>query len=72
MDTYFNHRQIVVAPTPLLTGHDLIHQFGLAEGPEIGHLLTALQEAQAVGQVTNRDQAEAWVRRRIRDGGCEM
>jgi putative nucleotidyltransferase with HDIG domain len=65
LDTYFNHRQMVVAPPPLLTGHDLIHQFGLAQGPEIGRLLAALQEAQAIGQVTNRQQAEAWVKRRL-------
>ena len=65
LDAYFNQRQTVVAPPPLLTGDDLIGQFGLAQGPEIGRLLAALQEAQAVGQVTSREQAEAWARCRI-------
>ncbi len=67
LDAYFNQRQVVVAPSPLLTGHDLIAQFELAQGPEIGRLLAALREAQAVGQVTSREQAEEWVRGKIRD-----
>jgi transcription initiation factor IIE alpha subunit len=67
LDTYFNHQQTVVTPKLLLTGRDLIQQFGLKPGPEIGRLLTALQEAQAVGQVTSRKEAEAWMERRIKD-----
>ena len=64
LDAYFNQRQTVVLPLPLLTGRDLIRQFGLAEGPEIGRLLADLREAQAVGQVTSREEAETWVKRR--------
>jgi tRNA nucleotidyltransferase/poly(A) polymerase len=67
LDTYFNHQQTVVTPKLLLTGRDLIQQFGLKPGPEIGRLLTALREAQAVGQVTSRKEAEAWMERRIKD-----
>jgi len=67
MDAYFNQRQTVISPLPLLTGHDLIRHFGLAEGPEIGRLLDALQEAQSIGQVTDREQAEAWVKRKLRE-----
>jgi putative nucleotidyltransferase with HDIG domain len=64
LDAYFNQRQTVLPP-PLLTGRDLIRQFGLAEGPEIGRLLAELREAQAIGQVTGREEAETWVKRRI-------
>lgn len=67
LDAYFYRQQSVVAPPPLLNGHDLIQQFGLSEGPGVGHLLTALREAQAVGQVTSRQQAEVWVKRKIKD-----
>ncbi len=66
LDAYFNQQGTVVTPLPLLTGRDLIRQFGLREGPEVGRLLAALREAQAMGQVTDREQAEGWVRRRIR------
>jgi tRNA nucleotidyltransferase/poly(A) polymerase len=72
LDTYFNHQQTVVTPKLLLTGRDLIQQFGLKPGPEIGRLLTALREAQAVGQVTSRKQAEAWMERRIKDSRHKM
>ena len=67
LDAYFNRQQTVVAPAPMLTGRDLIDQFGLAEGPEIGRLLAGLQEAQAAAQVATRAQAEEWVRHKIGD-----
>ncbi len=67
LDAYFNRQKTVVAPPPLLTGRDLIDQFGLEEGPAIGRLLTALREAQATGEVTNREQAEDWIRQEIGD-----
>jgi putative nucleotidyltransferase with HDIG domain len=67
LDAYFNSQGTVIAPLSLLTGRDLIDQFGLEEGPAIGRLLTALQEAQATGEVANREQAEEWVRREIGD-----
>lgn len=72
LDAYFNHRQTVVMPGPLLTGRDLIHQFDLAEGPTIGRLLFGLREAQAVGEVSTREQAEEWVRHKIREWGVEI
>ncbi len=69
LDAYFNRQQTVVGQNPLLTGHDLIQRFGLREGPEVGRVLTALVEAQAVGQVTSRQQAEAWIRRTLSELG---
>jgi len=72
LDAYFNRRQSVVAPIPLLTGRDLMDQFGLEQGPAIGRLLAALQEAQATGQVTNREQAVAWAIHTARDWGLEI
>jgi poly(A) polymerase len=65
LDAYFTQQGTVVTPPPLLTGRDLMRQFGLSEGPEIGRLLAALREAQAVGQVRDREEAEGWVRGRI-------
>jgi len=71
LDAYFNRQRTVVAPPPLLTGRDLIDQFGLEEGPAIGRLLAALREAQATGQVTTRDEAEVWVEHTVRDWKLE-
>ena len=60
-----------MAPVPLLTGTDLIDQFGLEQGPPIGRLLAALSEAQATGQVTTHEDAQEWVRRTVEDWGLE-
>ncbi len=47
----------VIAPTKLISGHDLIKAFGLKPGPELGRILEAVREAQADGSVTNKGQA---------------
>ncbi len=52
---------IVDAPR-LLTGQDIMMEFGLREGPRIGHLLEALREAQATVDVRDRQGALAFVR----------
>jgi len=52
-------------PPALLNGKDLITIFGLEPGPHFGELLEALREAQAVGEVSSREQAVRWVLERI-------
>jgi len=59
---YFEQREQVVDPPPLLTGRDLIGEFGLSTGQVIGTLLDRLKEAQAMGQVQTRDEAVAFIR----------
>ena len=49
----------------LITGHDLIREFGLAPGPLIGVLLEGVQDAQAAAEVDTTEEALAWVRRRL-------
>jgi len=46
-----------VAPPRLLTGDDLITKLNLTPGPQIGELLAAIQEAQACGEISDRQQA---------------
>jgi putative nucleotidyltransferase with HDIG domain len=58
----------IVHPPRLLTGHDIMSTLGVPEGPAIGRLLEALQEAQAAGEVQDRDQALAFVRALAREG----
>jgi poly(A) polymerase len=55
---------IVHAPR-LLTGRDIMSEFGLAEGPRIGTLLEAVNEAQAAGEVHDRESALTYVRARL-------
>lgn len=47
----------------LLTGNDLVKEFGLEPGPLFRSLLTAVQEAQWEGMVRNREEALGLVRR---------
>ncbi len=58
---YFEQREQVVEPPPLLTGRDLIETLGLTEGRLIGVLLNRLKEAQATGDVTDRAAALAFI-----------
>lgn len=49
-----------ISPPTLLTGRDLIEAFELEPGPRIGQLLEALREAQAAGELDDREQALAF------------
>ena len=60
---YFERYLETVAPPPLVTGHDLMAELHLAEGPEIGRLLETLREAQAAGEINTREEALALARR---------
>ena len=55
------HEQGVDKMPRLITGHDLIGEFGLEPGPLIGNLLAGVYEAQAAGEVDSREKALAWV-----------
>ena len=64
-ETYFREREERVEPAPLLDGRQIMAEFGLRPGPQIGELLEGLREAQATGEVTNTDQAIAWLTERV-------
>lgn len=58
------HQQpAIVRPPRLLTGSDLIESLGIQPGPEVGRLLAAIEEAQATGEVTTRDDALEFARK---------
>lgn len=52
------------AAAPLLRGDDVMAAFRLAPGPEVGRLLRESREAQALGRVTTREEALAWLHSR--------
>ena len=58
-------REGVKLPPKLVDGNDLIEKFGLEPGSGIGDLLEAVHEAQAVGEIKNREEALDYVRRII-------
>ena len=63
LGAYFHHYEEVIYPLLLLDGYAVMRELDLEPGPQIGELLAALREAQAVGQVQTRKEALAFVRR---------
>ena len=53
-------------PFLLLDGNEIMAEFGLTPGPEVGRLLETLREAEATGQVQDREQAFGYLRRLVR------
>lgn len=62
LTAWFDHRHSIISPALLLDGNDLQARFGLSPGKQIGQLLDALTEAQAIGEVTNQEEAESFIR----------
>jgi len=58
----------IVNPPRLLNGHDIMSLLDTPAGPQVGRLLEALREAQAVGEVHSRDEALAYVRALAKEG----
>jgi poly(A) polymerase len=54
---YYERYDQIIAPEPLLSGRDLLERFAMEPGPAIGRVLRALQEAQAMGEVTTTEEA---------------
>jgi poly(A) polymerase len=52
-------------PQPLLRGDELASEVGIGAGPELGELLAELEAAQYAGEVTSRDGAIEFARRRL-------
>lgn len=57
LEAWWEHPEESIAPPPLLNGHDLITALRIPAGPQVGNLLEAVREAQAGGQVNNREEA---------------
>ncbi|UCD09388.1 MAG: HD domain-containing protein [Dehalococcoidales bacterium] len=64
LEKYFE-KENVVNPPKLIDGYDIIKSFGLSPGPRIGELLDAVKEAQASGEITDREQALAYIKELI-------
>ncbi len=71
LEAYFHQRAERVSPPPLLNGHQIMAELGLRPGPQVGALVEALREAQAVGDVADLDEARAWLAARPAEGGAD-
>ncbi len=59
LDGYYNQYTTVVAPPALLTGLELMQALSIPPSPTVGKLLRMIGEAQAIGQVSTREEAIA-------------
>ena len=65
LDAWWERPEESVAPKALLNGHDLIEVLNLEPGPQIGQLLEAVREAQAMGSVHTREEAFLFVQKHL-------
>lgn len=64
---YEEHIRPVLTSPPLLSGHDLIRDFGLEPGPVFRKIMDGLEQARVEGEVADQEQARAWVADFLRD-----
>jgi tRNA nucleotidyltransferase/poly(A) polymerase len=65
LEAWWERPEESVSPEKLITGSDLMDIFDLAPGPQIGKLLELTREAQATGQIHNREQALVLIRKAL-------
>ncbi len=64
--TWLDQQNPLAHPKKLLSGKDLIREFGVEPGPHLGILLKDLEEAQAVHSLKTREEAMQWMRHRLK------
>lgn len=57
LEAWWENKEESISPPPLVNGHELIETFHLTPGPQIGRILEAIREAQAVGEIHDHTQA---------------
>jgi putative nucleotidyltransferase with HDIG domain len=65
ISSYFEEHEALVAVTPLLNGQEIMAVTGLKPGPRVGQVVAKLREAQAVGRVSNREEALEYLQRLV-------
>ena len=61
LNAWMNEQHLVVNPPALLTGDDLMREYGLTPGPQIGNLLEYIREKQAAGEIVSTDDLPALI-----------
>jgi len=59
---YVDTIEPVVTGPKLITGNDLIKEFGLTPGPTFGRIMSELEIARVDGVITNRNEAFNWIK----------
>ncbi|MEJ5240631.1 MAG: HD domain-containing protein [Anaerolineales bacterium] len=67
LEQRLEHAKEAVHPPRLLDGNELMQALGLTPGPQIGELLEAIREAQACGEVRDREEALEFARKYLQE-----
>jgi tRNA nucleotidyltransferase/poly(A) polymerase len=67
LEAWYEKKEEQVTPQPLVDGNVLMQEFSLSPGRKIGELLEAIREAQAVGEVSTKEQALGLARKRLEE-----
>jgi tRNA nucleotidyltransferase/poly(A) polymerase len=67
LENYWEKPEETVAPPRLINGLDVMNEYQLEAGPRIGQLLDAIREAQAIGQMSTREEALAFGREWLKE-----
>ena len=62
---WWDDHEKIIDPPQLINGSDLIREFSLSSGPDIGALLEFVREAQVVEKISSREEAIKIVRTRL-------
>jgi poly(A) polymerase len=61
----YDKNNAAIHPPRLIDGHDLINELGMTPGPQMRQILEAVREAQAAGELVNRDEALSYIKNRL-------
>jgi hypothetical protein len=67
LENWFEKPAESIDPMPLVKGDDLMVELNLQPGKLIGELLEAIREAQAMGELSTREQALDLARQKLKD-----
>jgi putative nucleotidyltransferase with HDIG domain len=66
LEGYWEQHDELVSPPPLLDGRELMRALKLKSGPQVGEILEAIREAQAVGEVKTKKEAVRFAGERLK------
>ena len=69
-NTYYEHILPISKQGRLITGNDLIKNFNLKEGKQIGRLLKEIEERQFDGEIRTREEALTAIAALIQQSNC--
>ena len=68
LEAWWEQPDEIISPPILLNGNDLMLNFNIDPGPQVGELLELIREAQAAGELHDRAQALAFAHDKLNQG----